>query len=121
MNLNLILGLALLASITISEGTHRSIRKHPKAIFKTCSCSLSKFPDLKEFLETDLPEYGDLLSVVYEKNALPKMNMLDEEGNETGMVMLEKLTRKQIRDLLKEVGIEPYFTLEEISLETSEL
>ena len=121
MNLNLILSLIFLASLSDCESVHGSVRKHPMAIIKTCSCSLNNFPDLKEFLETDLPEYGDLLSVIYEKNTLPKINMLDQEGKESGQVMLEKLTRKQIRDLLKEIGIEPYFPLEEISLETSEL
>ncbi len=121
MNLNLILSLCLLASITASERTRRAIPKHPRATFKTCSCSLNKFPELKDFLETDLPEFGDLLSVVYEKNASPKMSILDAEGKETGSVMLEKLSRRQIRAMLKEMSIEPYFPLEEILMESNEL
>ncbi len=120
MNLNLIFSLLLLASLTASKPTGRTIRRHPKAIIKTCSCSLTKYPELKDFLEIDMPEYGDLLSVVYEQGSLPRLNRLDEEGTETGVVMLEMLTRKEIRDLMKELDIEPYFPLEEISVLTTD-
>lgn len=115
MKISVILCAILFTTVTLSNQAEKISEKNPRGIIKTCSCSLSKYEDLKNFLEYDLSEYGDLLKVVYEKsNSLPKLLMYDEEGNETGMVILDKMSRKQIRMLLKEISIEPYFALEEL-------
>jgi hypothetical protein len=86
----------------------------PRLIIKTCSCNLRKLPALREFLENDLSEYGNLIEVTYEKDAPPEFLYRAEDESVTKTTPVEMLSRSQIRQILSKEGIMPFFPLEDL-------
>ncbi len=107
--------LLLLVTCQIVRGSAYKVQKNPKAVFTICSCSLNKFPEVKDFLENDLPEYGHLLTIKFEKDEDARVSFLDEEGAVQRRILIEAMSRHEIRELLRTSDIRPFFTLEEIT------
>jgi hypothetical protein len=103
-----------LATCQAVSGNSSQHQNQPKAIFKVCSCSLGKLMEVRDFLENDLPEYGNLLAVKYEKDSKAQVTFYGDDGVETDDIAIEGMSRFQIREVLKGRSILPFFELEEI-------
>ena len=103
-------------------------RAPPKAelVFRTCSCSLGKFPEMQDFLQEDLVNFGSKVAVDYLPAGTPRLAVLNPDGSDREIVDVKGFSRRQLRELVVGRGYNPLIPLDDIfedgvNLQTSEL
>ena len=78
-----------------------------RVVLKTCKgCALGKYPAVIMFIKYDSPLYS-LLSVNDKAGGRPRLVLLDEHGESIKTLDISLLKLKDIRNVLKQIGLEP--------------
>ncbi|KAB0798415.1 hypothetical protein PPYR_09408 [Photinus pyralis] len=85
-------------------------KKIVKAVVRSCpGCSLSRLPEVKDFIYMDLKNYHNV-KTEFISGAPPELIFIDEDGDEAEVINLEPLTREECNDLLvdRDIPIKMY-------------
>ena len=97
----------LISVIVISSISCAETLKPTKIVFKSCGgCGLNAFPEVRQFLKYDLPLLSNV-AVDFEGGGIPRFVLQDEYGEDYRTLSISKLTLKQIRQVLAQLGFFP--------------
>ncbi len=82
--------------------------------------SLKKYEELRTFIYKDIDNYGDNFILNYKANVKPSLDLLDEDDKVIYSVDLKNYTRKNLRDLVKDLGFTPIKELVPLDSESTE-
>ncbi|XP_029155804.1 selenoprotein M-like [Nylanderia fulva] len=71
---------------------------------ESCSgCSLNRLPDVKQFINEDLPKYNNV-EFKHIQGAIPELVLFNEYEEEVERLVLSRLTREECNELLVSKG-----------------
>ncbi|XP_063972357.1 selenoprotein M-like [Diachasmimorpha longicaudata] len=97
-------GICVVVLLGICAGVSASGSAYVHAIVESCSgCSLNRLPDVKEFINEDLPLY-DRTEFKHIQGAPPELVLYDKHNEEVERLQLSRLTREECNELLQRKG-----------------
>ena len=82
--------------------------KYDHIILKTCKgWGLSRYPEAKEFIIRDVPFYREI-EIDYKGGGKPRLVIQNKDGDDLKVLDISTINRSMIREVVKQLGFEPY-------------